>query len=888
MLARVDPREQEARTALRGWLARARTYARTNIRQMVIFGAVGFAVAWVLNVWIMASVYDGFRTPTGSPATGTGNFFQGTLFYFFASALISSAISYRLLVGSERFWREIYGVPSSIKAAFTSDSDATLVHALVGFSSATLIVLFVGPSAAAALAFGALLVFTPVLRPIVTGLLLTVYRWIVGRVAPKRTQMPPTVSMLVGVSGSIAAFGIGGILPTTSTVVVGLVAVVAAVIIAQRNKPKAPPTSMLLLALGGGVLAYWLGDVAIALADDGGMRECGNPGWSEWWSNCTGSDTVRDRAWIGGTGAGIGAVTGAALGGSADTATEGGPASDGGGSSGGGRPEEDEPPTRFADLLPGQQRALLTEAMRRQDPSLTAKQISARVDEMLGEQEQPGELFRTLVEGIEHDLETGEWVDNLASGAKAVGDELDFLLSADFGKAFAKELYEDWISGRMQDRVVQTMVEMDKGTTKAGADFVNMLTNSPELVGQGMEFLATASTDDLLALALDSGIEMTGSAVDDMKGKLSDLQAASLSGDDDKVAAIIGELSGTAQFDAMLGMGVLKVVEVRGTRTRVDTDGPPRRRGDGDGGDGGGGGDNGSGGSDGPPSGRGPELDNQGPTRRPSNEEVTVRQLEQDFGYEDFTAQHLDAKAKEHGVIIEMKPANPDSLELIKRGDALGKPELLKPKTTNRLDLELGAPEGSEGLVSFFEPKPPDADALRRLGVDAESFDSLPANHPVKERFQVREEQWQKYQSDMAELQKPPSERSPKFQEAVRRQYGTDLPLEIEIRDGLIFDKTTGKPFTGDYDVWGFRDANTGEYVSPARAEQIYDDLGYAANPQHGPGTAHWQPDDPYLQKLKEGLEWEHNVDNPNGANLLRFEGDGTGLPKTGWIEPSE
>ena len=122
-------------------------------------------------------------------------------------SLISSAISYRLLVGSERFWREIYGVPSSIKQAFTADSDATLVHALVGFLAAMLIVLIVGPSLAAALAFGSLLVFTPVLRPVVTGLLLTVYRWIVGRVAPKRTQMPPTVSMLVGVTGSIAAFG---------------------------------------------------------------------------------------------------------------------------------------------------------------------------------------------------------------------------------------------------------------------------------------------------------------------------------------------------------------------------------------------------------------------------------------------------------------------------------------------------------------------------------------------------------------------------------------------------------------------------------------------------------------------------------------------------------
>jgi hypothetical protein len=328
---------------------------------------------------------------------------------------------------------------------------------------------------------------------------------------------------------------------------------------------------VVLVALGAGVIAYWFGDVAIALADDGGLSECGNPGWSEWWSNCGGSGTVRDRAWIGASSAGAGGVVGSAFGGSAESGTDAGGETDGGGSSGGRQPD-DEPPPRFTDLLPGQQRALLTVAMRREDPSLSAEAIRIRVDEMLGEQAQPGELFRTLVEGIERDLETNDWATNLALGMKAVGDEFEFLFSADFGKAFGKELYEDWITGRMQDRVIMTMVEMDQGTAKAAADFRDMLHNSPELVGQGLEFLATASPDDLLSLALDSGIEMTGSAVDDMKTKLTDLQAASLSGDDKKVAAIIGELAGTAQFDAILGMGVLEVVRVRGPRpkSRVD------------------------------------------------------------------------------------------------------------------------------------------------------------------------------------------------------------------------------------------------------------------------------------------------------------------------------
>ena len=61
------------------------------------------------------------------------------------------------------------------------------------------------------------------------------------------------------------------------------------------------------------------------------------------------------------------------------------------------------------------------------------------------------------------------------------------------------------------------------------------MTSSPELVGQGQEFLATASTENFLSLAADSGVKLTGDAVDRMKSKLSDLQAAALSGDDKQV-----------------------------------------------------------------------------------------------------------------------------------------------------------------------------------------------------------------------------------------------------------------------------------------------------------------------------------------------------------------
>lgn len=562
---------------------RARTYARTNIRQMVIFGGVGFAVGWVLNVWVMASIYDGFRTPSGAPATGTGNLFQGTLFYMAASALISSTISYRLLVGSQRFWREIYAVPSNIKQAFSSDGDATLVHVLSGFSAGTLIVLIVGPSLAAALAFGALLVFTPALRPVVTGVLLTGYRWIVGRVAPKRTSMPPTVSMLVGVTGSIGAFGLGGVLPTSSSLVVGLVAVVVAIVVAQRNKRSA---SVVLVALGTGAIAYWFGDVAVALADDGGMAECGNPGWSDWWSNCGGSATVRDRAWIGGGGAGIGAVLGAALGGSADTATDGGPADDG--SDGGGPSTDDDGPPRFEDLLPGQQRQWLIRGIRQRHPDWDARQITREIDRIMvgihGPEVDERTRIQRLQEGMQYTLDW--WSSTADSTRRRVSAEARMLLHLDgghFWTHFVGNYTEDVMSGEAIRRGGLTARETVTQTWEKSEAIVSAL-GSSEVRGEVFDWLMSGEPRELARNPALAAFNLTADEIQRVQQKFSELERASGGEriDNEAVARIIGDLASDAEVGAVIG-GMTEAVMVRGSggldylTTKADELAPPVR-----------------------------------------------------------------------------------------------------------------------------------------------------------------------------------------------------------------------------------------------------------------------------------------------------------------------
>lgn len=578
----MDPREQEARAAARAWAARARTYAKTNIKTMVIFGAVGFVVAWVLNVWFMAEQYDGFRTPSGAPATGTGNFFRGTLFYMLASALITSVISYRLLVGSERFWREVYGVPLNIKRAFTTDGDQTLVHVLVGFSAAMLIVLIVGPSVAAALAVGSLLVFTPVLRPVVTGVLLTTYRWLVGRVAPKRTQMPPTVGMLVGVSGSTAAFALGGILPNTSALMVGLVAVVVAIVVSQRSKPSA---SSLLLVLGAGVLAYWFSDFAIALADDGGKAECGQPNWDEWRQTCTGAGRVMERANIGATGAAIGAMIGAALGGSADPGTGDGDPDNGGryrpdddGSVGPTEPRitvgpDDEvidplvPGSGYTDpddepefeLIPvpvgggGRRRPDLEKIdLKAMDWDNTPDEIRHRIRKELlhawREQNPNADYVRQQQAAARVDFmmwDGGPAADWMEDAWEFASDTLAFT-------------WQDFKDGRAILSIEGAVEGMWDGIKTGAIGVIDLVRSAPELIGVSVEFWVSQNPLDSMRQIMDEIPEMTQGMAEQFLGTMNELKLAAENGDNEKVGRMIGIIAGQLEFEVLMGAGTMK------------------------------------------------------------------------------------------------------------------------------------------------------------------------------------------------------------------------------------------------------------------------------------------------------------------------------------------
>lgn len=99
---------------------------------------------------------------------------------------------------------------------------------------------------------------------------------------------------------------------------------------------------------------------------------------------------------------------------------------------------------------------------------------------------------------------------------------------------------------------------------------------------------------------------------------------------------------------------------------------------------------------------------------------ITVEQLEALGGFYAADAQRVqqiiaDINAK-YGVEIEIqcRPGNPASLEFYRNGTGVPKPEWIKPKNTEWMDLALGAPPDSLGKATVFRPVKPTAETLSK------------------------------------------------------------------------------------------------------------------------------------------------------------------------------
>jgi hypothetical protein len=160
-----------------------------------------------------------------------------------------------------------------------------------------------------------------------------------------------------------------------------------------------------------------------------------------------------------------------------------------------------------------------------------------------------------------------------------------------------------------------------------------------------------------------------------------------------------------------------------------------------------------------------------------------------------------------HGVQAHMRPTTRYARTHLERGTAISKSEMIKNKTINDMDARLGFPGGDQrGLAACRRPNP------------------LPASKPPD----MSRSQWR-------ELRTRHAQRSMEFRD--QSKYLTKLEGQGKItwdrRTGIIYDRATGKPFTGDNDAFSFTDAVTGKPVSPYTNQQINQDLQRFGVTQH-------------------------------------------------------
>jgi hypothetical protein len=147
-------------------------------------------------------------------------------------------------------------------------------------------------------------------------------------------------------------------------------------------------------------------------------------------------------------------------------------------------------------------------------------------------------------------------------------------------------------------------------------------------------------------------------------------------------------------------------------------------------------------------------------------------------GYPPKAVSHARAVANKHGVILDLRPGNPESRVLVQTGQAVPKRSFIKNKSLTPEDLLLGA-KGKAGEVGHYYPKLPPKGNM----TDAEY-------KRLVERFNIR---MKEYLNEHGNI------------------YKLKAQGKIEVKNGVIYDQATGKPMASDIDIFDIRDARTGK-----------------------------------------------------------------------------
>lgn len=163
-------------------------------------------------------------------------------------------------------------------------------------------------------------------------------------------------------------------------------------------------------------------------------------------------------------------------------------------------------------------------------------------------------------------------------------------------------------------------------------------------------------------------------------------------------------------------------------------------------------------------------------------------------GFSEKAVKHAKLVADKHGVILDLRPGNAASPPLIEAGKAVPKKSFVKNKSLTSDDLLLGA-KGEPGMVGHYKPElPPQGD------MSDEAYGKL------KKLYEKRTKEFADEAESLAKLEKDG---------------------KVFVKDGVVHDAATGKPFASDIDLFEIRDAATGKplprYMVDKEGNIIYD-----------------------------------------------------------------
>ncbi|MFD1146585.1 hypothetical protein [Saccharothrix hoggarensis] len=176
------------------------------------------------------------------------------------------------------------------------------------------------------------------------------------------------------------------------------------------------------------------------------------------------------------------------------------------------------------------------------------------------------------------------------------------------------------------------------------------------------------------------------------------------------------------------------------------------------------------------------------------------------FGMPTEHARKFQQVAAEQDLVIDVRATNPHAVAWLRRG-ALPKPEAVKAKTIDDLDVRLGAAGRHRGLVGYFPPSLPRFDLSDRL----------------LRRYDQRRVEFDALRDKMAHFER-------------RGEY--------VVREGVVhgYDRRGRlRPLTGDHDVFDIRASGGGD-LSPRRYERaVATMMSMDMGVTHG-AHMRWQP----------------------------------------------